>query len=749
MDANIAQPRTPSRRRLAAAPQESARGPRISPALSRRQFIVAAATAAGGLAIGIAPARALPIAARPWSPETADPREFDAWLVIEPDDRIVIRYPRSEMGQGSFTALPMMVAEELAADWSKVTAEFASANRNLRQDFVYGKDMSSVGSHSVRFSHRQMQQVGASARVRLVRAAARRWGVPEAECEAGQSRVTHKPTGRSFGYGALAAEAAKIALDREPALKPPAAYTLIGTPTPRLDVPPKINGTAAYGIDTRVPGMVYAAVVGCPVPGGTVKSVDDRAAKAVRGVMAVVDLGNAVAVVADRFWRAKKASEALAIAWNPGAGAGSDSAQFAEAYRAALDGPAATARNDGDIDKAMQNAAKRIEALYEVPYLAHAPMEPLNATAHYRPDRLDVWIGTQNALLTLRTAARVAGLPPDKVFVHNCFCGGGFGRRSFNDEMVQAIRVSKAIGKPVKLIWTREEDIRHDRFRPQAAIRFRAAFAADGTPTALDIRTAVGSLLRSLGLNKVASGIEPMAVEGLANSPYAIASTRVDCVLKNTHIPVSFWRSVGSSQNAFAIESFIDEMAHAAGQDPYRFRRKLLAGRADFVKVLDTLAEKSGWGTPLPAGMGRGIAIHECYGSIVGAVAEVAVRDGQVKVERAVVALDCGHAVNPLTIAEQLEGGTIWGLSAALYGKNTVKDGAVVETNFDTYPVVRMADAPKIETHLALTGGQKWGGVGEPGVAPIAPAVTNAIFAATGKRIRQLPIRDTDLSGRT
>jgi isoquinoline 1-oxidoreductase subunit beta len=717
------------------------------PVLSRRHIIVAALTAAGGLAVGISPAGALPIAAQPWSPETADPDEFNAWLVIEPDDTVIIRYPRSEMGQGSFTALPMMVAEELEADWSKVKAEFASANRNLRQGLVYGKDMSSVGSHSVRFSHEQMQQVGASARARLVHAAAVRWGVPDTECDARLSRVTHRQSGRSVGYGALAADAAKVVLDKEPALKPPEAYSLAGTPKPRLDVPLKINGSAAYGIDTKVPGMVYAAVVGCPVPGGMVKSVDDAAAKAMRGVMAVVNLDSAVAVVADRFWRAKQAVGELKVLWNPGDGAGSDSQQFAKEYRAALNGPAATARNDGDVGKALDGAARKIEAVYEVPYLAHAPMEPLNATAHYRPDRLDVWIGTQNALLTLHTAAKAAGITPEKVFVHNCFCGGGFGRRSFNDEMIQAIRVSKTIGKPVKLIWTREEDIGHDRFRPQAAIRFRASFDGAGAPTGLDIRTAVGSLLRSLGLNKVTSGVEPMAVEGLANSPYAIASTRVQCALKNTHIPVSFWRSVGSSQNAFAIESFIDEMAHAAGEDPYRFRRKLLTHRADFIKVLDTLAEKSGWDRKLPAGSGRGIAIHECYGSVVGAVAEVSVTDGQVKVTRAVVALDCGHAVNPLTTAEQLEGGTIWGLSAALYGKNTVKDGAIVETNFDTYPVVRMADAPKIETYLALTGGKKWGGVGEPGAAPIAPAVTNAIFAASGRRIRQLPIRDTDLGG--
>jgi isoquinoline 1-oxidoreductase subunit beta len=549
------------------------------PALSRRRFIVTALTAAGGFAIGVRPAGALPITARPWSPERVDPHEIDAWLVIEPDGTIIIRYPRSEMGQGSFTALPMMVADELEADWSKVTAEFASANRNLRQDFVYRKDMSSVGSHSVRFSHEQMQQVGASARVRLVLAAARRWGVPAAECEARLGRVTHKPSGRSLGYGALVADAAGIALEEEPQIKTPAQWTLAGTPKPRLDVPAKINGTAAYGIDTKVPGMVYAAVIGCPVLGGTLNGVDDGAAKGMRGVVAVVKLDNAVAVVADRFWRAKRAVEALKVEWRPGEGAGASSAEFDKAYRDALDGPAATARNDGDVGKAMAGAAKRIEALYEVPYLAHAPMEPLNATAHYRPERLDVWIGTQNALLTLTTAAKVAGLTPDRVFVHNCFCGGAFGRRSFNDEMIQAIRVSKAVGKPVKLVWTREEDMRHDRFRPQAAIRFRAAFDAGGTPTGLDIRTAVGSLLRSLGRSKVPGGVEPMAVEGLANAPYAVDSLRVDCVLKKTHIPVSFWRSVGSSQNAFAIESFIDEMAHAVGQDPYQFRRRLLAGR--------------------------------------------------------------------------------------------------------------------------------------------------------------------------
>jgi isoquinoline 1-oxidoreductase beta subunit len=381
----------------------------MTPVLSRRQFIATALSTAGGLAVGIAPAEALSIAAQPWSPEKADAHEFNAWLIIEPDDTIIIRYPRSEMGQGSFTALPMMVAEELEADWSKITAEFASANRNLREGFVYGDDMSSVGSHSVRLSHQQMAQVGASARVRLVLAAAKRWGVPKAECEAKLGQVIHKLTGRSLGYGALAADAAKITPEREPELKAPAQWSLAGTPKPRLDVPAKINGTAAYGIDTRVPGMVYAAVRGCPVPGGRVKSVDDAAAKAMRGVEAVVPLDNAIAVVADRFWRANKAAQALKVTWSPGPGAGTDSAEFAAAYREALDGPAATARNDGDVDHALAAAAKRLEAVYEVPYLAHAPMEPLNATAYYRSDRLDVWIGTQNALGTLNRRGKNGG----------------------------------------------------------------------------------------------------------------------------------------------------------------------------------------------------------------------------------------------------------------------------------------------------------------------------------------------------
>ena len=467
---------------------------------------------------------------------------------------------------------------------------------------------------------------------------------------------------------------------------------------PRVDVPHKVNGTAQYAIDTRIPDMVYAAVTASPVPGGTLKSVDPSLVKGDPGVIQVVPLSNAVAVVADSFWRAKQALAKLRPEWDAGAAAGTDSAQFRKAYRDALDGPAVTARNDGDVDTAIPAAAKTVEALYEVPYLAHATMEPLNATVHLQPDRLDVWIGTQSADRTLKTAASVAGMAPEQVYVHNCFVGGGFGRKSSNDEMIQAIQVAKAVGKPVKLVWTREEDMRHDRYRPQAALRMTAGLGADGMLVAWHMRTAVGSLLRSLGMSKVENGVEPMAVEGLATNPYKVASTRVDCVLKNTHIPVSFWRSVGSSHNAFVIESFVDEIAHAGGQDPYKFRRALLEGKPDWLQVLDTVAEKGDWGKPLPAGTGRGIAIHECFGTIVGEVAEVSVSPkGAVKVERVTVAVDCGHAVNPLTVAEQMEGGVVFGLSAALYGKITVKDGAIEQGNFDTYQMVRLAQAPRID----------------------------------------------------
>ena len=717
---------------------------------NRRQFVVAATSAAGGLAISVTLpgiADAATIGAQTYGNEAAAPGEVNAFLAIAPDGGILIRSPHQEMGQGAITALPMIVAEELECDWSKVKVEYASPARNLRDHGVYGP-MATVGSRGVRTSWRMLLQAGASARERLVAAAAKRWGVPAAECEAANSKVTHKPSGRSLDYGALAAAAATIRLDREPAIRKPEQFKLIGQRLPRLDTPLKINGEAKFAIDTQVPGMVYAAIAACPVFGGKLRSVDEASALGRRGIVRVVKLDNAVAVVADRFWRAKEALALLKPEWDVGVAGKTDSAQFTKLYRDTLNGPMVSARNDGDVDAAFAKGGKIVEAVYEAPHLAHATMEPLNATVHLHDGVLEVWLGSQTPMGTIRQAAAASGLKPEQIVIHNCFLGGGFGRRSINDEMRQAILVAKQVGKPVKLVWTREEDMTHDRYRPQAAVRMKTALGADGMPAAFDARIAVGSIMRSTGISKVPNGIEAQAVEGFANIPYAIPAVRVGCMLKNTHVPVMFWRSVGSSQNAFFVEAYIDELAHAAGKDAYQFRRALLAGKSDFLGVLDTIAQKSDWGKPLGAGRGRGIAIHECFGSIIGQVAEVTVsKKGEVRVDRIVAAVDCGHVVNPGIVEAQIESGVIYGLSAALYGEITIKDGRVQQTNFDQYQIVSLADVPKIEVYLALSGGKKWGGIGEPGTAATAPAVANAVFAATGVRARSLPLKNVKLPG--
>ncbi|RFB80783.1 xanthine dehydrogenase family protein molybdopterin-binding subunit [Methylovirgula sp. 4M-Z18] len=715
-----------------------------APVFNRRSFVVACLSFAGGLAVGVSPLKALPIAGKPWSPESPEAQEVNAWVVIEPDGTILIRVAQSEMGEGIFTALPMIVAEELHCDWTKVKPEFASANRNLTGT-PYNR-MGTGGSGAVRRSREFLQQAGASARERLIAAAAQKFGAAPSECVARDGMVIHQASNRSLPYAELSGDAAKIRLPREPKIKTPDQFKLIGTAQNRLDVPVKVTGEAMFGIDTRLPDMVYAAVTACPVFGGTVKSFDEAAVKKRRGVLAVVPVDGGLAVVADNFWRAKEAALALSVEWDEGAAAKTSSEEFRKDYLAALDGPAATAKNTGDVAAGLNAALKKVEAVYEVPHLAHATMEPLNATVHWTPDRIDVWMGTQNPDASLQLAADVGGVAAENVFVHTCYLGGGFGRRAVNDELRQAVQVSKAMRKPVKLIWTREVDIRHDRYRPQAALRFRAGLNADGMPVAMDLRTAVGSITRSLGWGKVENGIENSAIEGLANTPYQCDALRVDCALKNTHVPVMFWRSVGSSQNAFAMESFIDELAYAAGKDPYLYRRALLSHRPDFLAVLDTLAQKSDWGTKLPQGSARGIAVHESFGTIVGEVAQVNVsKSGDIKVERVVAAVDCGHVVNPATVERQIESAVIYGLTAALYGEITIGDGAVKQGNFDDYQMVRMADSPAIETHLVLSGGSKWGGIGEPGTPPIAPAVANAIFAATGKRIRSLPIKNQNL----
>jgi isoquinoline 1-oxidoreductase beta subunit len=714
--------------------------------LSRRFFVQASLSAAGGLMIAaFAPelAGATSIAGEPWSPETGKaPDEVNAFVVIDPDNSITLRVPKSEMGQGVLTSLAMILAEELECDFGKVKVEYASGHRNLIDNNVY-QSLGTGGSRSIRGSRVYLQHAGASARARLIAAAAAKWGVQPAACVASGGLVRDEASGRSATYGEVAADAAKVALASEPAIKTPDQFKLIGAALKRIDTPLKVTGAARFGIDIRLPGMAYAAAANCPVFGGKLKSYDFSAISGRRGIVAAMPVTNGVAVVADNFWRAKEALKAMPVEWDFGPAVSTDSAEFRAEYRAALDGPLADGGGYGDIDAAFAKPAKLVEAVYEVPHLAHAPMEPLNATAHWRGDRIDVWMGTQAPESAIAFAAKAGGVDPKAVFVHNCFLGGGFGRRSVNDELTQAVEVSKALNRPIKLIWTREQDIRSDRYRPQAALRMRAALSADGSPAGFELTTAVGSILRSLGWDDVKNGVERMAVEGLANCPYRADALRVGVNLKNTHVPVMFWRSVGSSQNAFAVESFIDEAAYAAKRDPLEYRRALLQGRPDFLAVLDKLADKGDWSKPARKGVGRGVAIHEAFGTIVGEIAEVAVSDrGEVRVERVVACVDCGHLVNPLTAAMQIESAVLYGLTAALFGEITIKQGRVEQGNFDDYPIARMSDAPVIETYFALSGGDKWGGLGEPGTPPIAPAIANAIFAATGKRIRSLPLKN-------
>jgi isoquinoline 1-oxidoreductase beta subunit len=718
--------------------------------INRRQFMITTAAVGGAFVLGFFwPSRRMEaaiIADKPWTPPTEAGNEVNAWLVIGSDDTVTIRVAQSEMGEGVFTSMPMLVAEELECDWTKVRAEYASANRSLRENRVYQR-MATGGSGAVRRSREYLQQAGASARARLVAAAAQQWGVPASECRAESGMVIHQGSGRKVNYGAVAAAAATVKLDAEPAIKTPNQYTLLGKPLQRLDVPLKVNGTATYGIDVRLPDMLYASVMTCPVFGGKLKRYDFDAIKNMPGVRAAVEVPNGIAVVADSFWRAKTALEVMPVEWDEGEHAKASSEGFRKAFRAALDKAGVVANEKGDTLTALQAAAKVVEADYEAPYLAHATMEPMNCTAQVRPERVDVWVGSQNPEATLAAAAEVAGAAPENVYVHNCFLGGGFGRRFYNDDVRQAVTVAKALGgRPVKLIWTREEDMRHDFYRPMSALRFRAALDANGMPIAFLNRSVTHSILSWVRPDDVKSGIDRTSVEGLANMPYGFAQYRFEHLIQNTHVPVAFWRSVGSSQNAFALESFIDEVAHAGGKDPVELRRMLLKDHRDWLHVLDTLAQKANWGKTLPKGTAQGIALAESFGSIAGQVAEVSVsRRGEVRVERVVCAIDCGHVVNPLTVAEQIESGVVYGLTAALYGQITIENGRVAEGNFDEYPMLRLDSMPEVETHLALTGGDKWGGIGEPGVPPVAPAVCNAIFKITGKRIRSLPLRNHDL----
>jgi len=712
------------------------------PQLDRRAFLVSAAAAGGALTLGF-DIQFGPPAAR----ASAMAREITAWIVIAPDDSIVIRVAKSEMGQGASTALPMLVAEELECDWSKVKAEFVAPDENRRRDRVWG-NMSTGASRSISASQNDLRQAGATAREMLITAAAARWNVPAGECRAARSVITHRPSGRTVTFGQVASAAAKVAPPGPVKLKDPKDWTLIGTAQRRFDVPDKITGKPIYAIDVRLPDMLYAAIVQCPVFKGTLQAVDESKLAGMKGIRRVIRHADAVAVVADSWWRAKKAAEALQITWEPGAGAGVSSAAIRDLLRAALSaGDARVGRRDGDVDSALASAAKRIEADYEVPFLGHATMEPQNCTARVSSDLVEVWAPTQDGETALAVAADAAGVPPDKVVVHKMSLGCGFGRRGiFQDFVRQAVLIAKDMGQPVKLVWTREEDIRHDFYRPVAAVRMTAGLDGTGAPVAWKIRTTGQSIIAAFSPRVMQFGVDRNFLQGLLEDmPYDVPNYLVDFAMRNTHVPVGVWRSVNHSQNAFFKESFIDEMAHAAGADPYLFRRHLLRKSPKDLAVLDAAAGKAGWDRPAPAGVFRGIAHHRSQNSICAQVVEASIAsDGKLRVHRVISAIDPGHVVNPLTVEMQTESAVVYGLSAALYGEISIKDGRVEQSNFNDYPVLQLAEMPRVETVIAASGGF-WGGVGETPVPPLAPALCNAIFAATGKRIRSLPLKNHDL----
>ncbi len=712
--------------------------------LDRRSFLVGTGVAGGGLALGLA----IPFARGSAAPSKGAGAGSDVtcWVVVAPDNTVIIRVAHAEMGQGALTGLAMLVAEELECDWTTVKTEFVSATENLRLDEIWG-DLSTGASRSIASSQEELRRAGATAREMLIAAAAARWRVAAADCSAQQSMIVHRPSGRSLTFGAVADDAAKIAPPADVAVKPPSAWKLAGTPRKRLDVADKVMAKPVYAIDVRLPGMLYAAIAQCPMFGGMLKSVDQTTIAGMAGVRGVVPMPDAVAVVADSWWRAQRAVEALRIVWDDCGNAQVSSATIAQTVQAGLTAAQAQiGRADGDAAGALRGAVTRLEADYTVPFLAHATMEPQTCTAHVKPDGVEIWAPTQSPATALATAAIAAGVSNDKVTVHRMMLGGGFGRRAPIQEYVrQAVVIAKEFEQPVKLIWSREQDIAHDLYRPFGMARLTAGLDNAGMPVAWTVRLAGPSFVASLVPGFGNDIIDRTFVSGLAEEmPYDVPNYLVDYVICPTSVPLGVWRAINYTQNAFYKECFVDEMAHAAKADPYLYRRRLLRNSPKNLAVLDAAAQRSGWGRPLPADVYRGIAVNEACGSFCAQVVEASVTGGDIHVHRVVSAIDCGHVVNPLSIEMQMQGAVVYALTAALEGEITIKGGAAEQANFDTYRMLRLADAPVVES-VIVPSGDFWGGVGEPPVPPLAPALCNAIFAATGKRVRSLPIKNLDL----
>lgn len=702
--------------------------------LSRRNFLAASAAIGGGLVLSVSLAIG--------RSEGAATEEFvpNAFIRIGSDGQIVLTMPYVEMGQGTYTSIPMLIAEELSVGLKQVRLEHAPPNEKLYFNPLLGVQATG-NSNAIRGAWKPMREAGATARIMLVDAAAKRWGVDAKTCRAQDGEVTHVPTSRKLSYGELAADAAKMAVPQNVVLGSPEAFKLIGTPAKRLDTASKVNGTAQYGIDARPRGVMIATLAQSPVAGGRVKSVNDAAAKAVNGVRQIVQLDDAVAVVADHMGAARKGLAALNIEWDDGHNATLSTPDIIKELERITLGTGPVAETIGDVDKAMTTAAIRVDAVYQVPFLAHATMEPMNCTVHCRKDECEIWVGTQAITRVQSQAAKAAGVPIEKVIVHNHLIGGGFGRRLDVDGAVRAVEIAKQVDGPVKVVWTREEDIQHDVYRPYWFDRISAGLDKQGRPVAWKNHYAGSSVIARWAPPYFKNGLDGDSTEGAIKLVYDFPNFHVEFShVAPKGVTTGFWRSVGPSHNVFVVESFVDELAAAAKQDPVAFRRALLDKSPRAKAVLDLAAEKAGWGEPLPKGRGRGVSLQFAFGSYLAQVAEVEVsKDGSVRVRRVVCAVDCGTVVNPDTVQAQLQGGITFGTTAGLYGEITLKNGRVEQANFDTYQMVRMSEAPAVEVHVVKST-EPPGGMGETGTSGIIPAIANAIFAATGKRLRKMPV---------
>jgi isoquinoline 1-oxidoreductase subunit beta len=711
----------------------------VTTSIDRRAFLKTGLAGATGLIVGFyLPGR------REVFADGTEPTVLNAFINVSPDDKITILISKSEMGQGVVTSLSMLAAEELECDWKQIRTEFAPAAK-VYFDPVFGMQ-GTGGSQSIHSAWVPMRTAGATAREMLIAAAAEKWAVDVSECHAENGAVIHTATKRRLTYGSLAEAAGKLTPPSTVKLKDPSQFKVVGRPIKRLDTPDKVCGKAMFGIDARRPGMLHAAVLRCPIFGGKVASFDASKAKALPGVKDVIQISTGIAVVADNTWTAFQGKKALVVTWDEGPNVGVTSESIFKTLEERAEKPGVVSRKEGDAASALTSAAQKVEAIYRAPYEAHATMEPMNCLADVQADRVDIWAPTQFQTPAQGIAAGIAGVKPEQSFVHTTYLGGGFGRRGWSDFVTDACEVSKAMKVPVQVTWTREDDMQHDYYRPASYIKMAAGLDAGGNPTAFTARVACDSIMNWFFPGSVKNGMDSSSVEGVSDIAYDIPNILVDYQLVSGPVPMGFWRSVGASQNGFFSESFIDELAAAAKKDPYEYRKALLRKKPRHLGVLNLAAEKAGWTKPLPKGMYRGIAVLEAFATYVAEVAEISIdKNNNIKVHRIVCALDCGRVVNPSIIEQQAMSAMVFGLTQTLKGEITIDKGRVVQANFDTYEPLRLNECPKMEVYI-VPSTETPTGMGEPAVPPVAPAICNAIFVATGKRIRKLPVHPEDLT---